>query len=72
MVVSIKEAGAVRIRARDIYCQTRNITKYFSESKCSELSRALRVAACRGLQEMDVLSSSLRADSEPRRSDLIP
>src|SRR4029434_2541373 len=32
----------------------------------------LRVAACRGLQEMDVLSFSLRADSESRRSDLIP
>ena len=59
-------------QSQDIYCQTRNITKYFSESKYSKWNRALRVAACRGLQEMDVLSSSLRADSEPRRSDLIP
>src|SRR4029434_5023925 len=56
-------------QSQDIYCQTRNITKYFSESKCSELSRALRVAACRGrLQEMVLPSSASCSDP---RSDLL-
>ena len=65
MVVSIKEAGAVRIRARDIYCQTRNITKYFLSLSISKWQSS-ESCRCRGLQEMVVLPLQAGLNLEPR------
>ena len=51
---------------RYLLWQTRNISKYFTESKYSKSkwNRALRVAAGRGLQEMDVRLSLRELKSE--------
>src|SRR4029434_10260677 len=51
---------------RYLLWQTRNISKYFTESKYSKSkwNRALRVAVCRGLQEMDVRLSLRELKSE--------